>query len=160
MSNKTRLIVICGLSGSGKTTYAKRLVQELHAVRYCPDEWMESLGVSLWDGAFRSKLEAQLWQQAQELLRLGQSVIVEYGCWARQERDEKLQGARALGVRVELVYMDTPLDVQRARLASRNQEGDEILVHKVEENATLFQVPTQEEGNLYDSFSIIRPADT
>lgn len=38
------------------------------------------------------------------------SVVVDFGLWARVERDEMRVAARGLGVRVELHYLDTPID--------------------------------------------------
>ena len=35
-----RLIIVCGLPGSGKTTLAKALENRLRAVRFSPDDWM------------------------------------------------------------------------------------------------------------------------
>src|SRR5215813_1637700 len=90
------LILLCGLPGSGKTTMAKRLADEVPAVRLCPDEWMTGLGIDLFDTATRVRLERLFWQLAQNLLRLGQSVILESGFWLRSDRDEKRLGARAL----------------------------------------------------------------
>ncbi|MEM6338151.1 MAG: AAA family ATPase [Bacteroidota bacterium] len=45
------LVIICGLPGAGKTTHARRLERELDAVRFGPDEWMEALGMDLYDEA-------------------------------------------------------------------------------------------------------------
>jgi predicted kinase len=64
----------------------------------------------VWDDEFRVLLEAQLWELAQELLARGRSEILEWGHWARAERDEKRLGARALRVGVELHHLDAPLD--------------------------------------------------
>ncbi len=62
MSGKdSKLVLICGLPGAGKTTLARKMAGELSGVRFCPDEWMEDLGVSLWDEAFRDKLEKRFW---------------------------------------------------------------------------------------------------
>jgi predicted kinase len=98
---RARLILICGLPGSDKTTLAVRLAQEARAVRLSPDEWKHGLGIDYYDEAARLRLEARLWMLAQELLALGQSVIMENGFWAREERDELRLAGRVLGVTVE-----------------------------------------------------------
>ena len=74
-----RLIILCGLPGSGKTTFAKRLENELSIVRLCPDEWMADLGLGLEDSLTHDRLEDRLSKLALRLLRLGQSVELEYG---------------------------------------------------------------------------------
>lgn len=148
-----KLIIICGLPGSGKTTLAKKLAGETLAVRLSPDEWIEDLGVSLWDGPFRNKMEDRLWKLAQELLKLGESVILEYGFWAKSERDEKLQGARKLGVEAELYYLDVSDDELRGRLKTRGQEGDDLLAEKISEFSKHFERPNKAELKQYDNYS-------
>jgi len=56
----------------------------------------------------QKKLEHELWQLAQETLRLGLGVVLDFGLWARTERDEMRSVARGLGVGVELHYLDVP----------------------------------------------------
>src|SRR3954467_11932695 len=92
---KARLILMCGLPGSGKTTLAKQLAQQMRAVRLSPDEWKHALGIDYYDEAARLRLEDQLWNLTQELLVLGQSVILENGFWAREEREELRLAGRA-----------------------------------------------------------------
>ncbi len=55
-----RLIIVCGLPGSGKTTHAEQVEQNLGAVRFCADEWMEALGIDLWDAAARERIAAAM----------------------------------------------------------------------------------------------------
>src|SRR6187401_468910 len=62
----------------------------------------------------------RLWQLAQEILRLGLSVVVDFGLWARIERDEMRNVARSLGVGVELHYLDVPADELWRRIDARN----------------------------------------
>ena len=120
---RTRLILICGLPGSGKTTLAKELAPRVRAVRLCPDEWKHDLGIDYYDERRRVQLEDRLWRLGQELLTLGQSVILENGFWAREERDGLRLSARALGVAVELHYLEAPVEELWRRLALRNDEA-------------------------------------
>jgi predicted kinase len=100
-----RLIIVCGLPGSGKTTLARALENKLHAVRLSPDEWIDALSLNLYDEEKREKIEALQWKFGQKLLALGLTVIIEWGTWGRSERDTLRLGARALGAAVELHYL-------------------------------------------------------
>jgi predicted kinase len=156
MAGRSRqtLILLCGLPGSGKTTRAKRLTDEVPAIRLCPDEWMSQLGIDLFDEETRDQLERQFWQLAQNLLRLGQSVILESGFWLRSDRDEKRLGARTLGAAVELHYLDVPLDELCRRLAVRNGTGTwgtvPVTREMLEQYRTFFQPPDADELDLFD----------
>ena len=149
-----RLILICGLPGAGKTTLAKRLEHERHAVRLCPDEWKARLGVDFYDAGFRARLEACLLAFTENLLRLGQDVILEFGFWARSERDELRETARAMGAAVELHFLDVPLTELWRRVEQRNSAGEwgtvPIPRAELEKWLPLFQAPDEEELALYD----------
>ncbi len=114
------MILTCGLPGAGKTTLATQLAADRGAVRLTKDEWLIALGSSPWDEPTREKIEHELWRLAQELLRLGTSVVLDFGLWAREERDELRSAARALGVGVELHFLDAPVDELWRRVHTRN----------------------------------------
>jgi predicted kinase len=146
-----RLIIVCGLPGSGKTTHAKWLAGKLGAVRFCPDEWMDALGIDLWDEEKRARIEALQWNFAQELLASGLTVIIEWGTWARAERDALRLGARRLGAAVELHALAEPVDVLLKRIEWRGLENPPIDRDALERWSEAFEVPTQEELALFDS---------
>src|SRR6202163_1312717 len=158
--SSTRLVLICGLPASGKSTLARRLAPKIPAIRLDKDGWATQLGPDLWDEEFRARLEHQLWVLSQDLLARGPSVILEWGHWARVERDEKQLGARALGVGVELHYLDGPLGELMERAERRNASGEwtasPITRAHFEMWATIFQPPDEEEMLLFDQPVAIR----
>src|SRR5882762_1676173 len=145
-----RLIVVCGLPGSGKTTFAKALESRLGAVRFCPDEWMDALSLNLWDEEKRGRIETLQWKLGQELLARGLMVIIEWGTWGRAERDALRLGARALGAAVELHYLAAPADVLFDRIQRRRLERPPIERDALSRWSQLFEVPTPEEMALFD----------
>jgi predicted kinase len=145
-----RLIIVCGLPGSGKTTHAKELEEKLPAIRLAPDEWMTALAMDLYDEVQREKIEALQWQFGQKLLVLGLVVIVEWGTWAKSERDALRLRARALGAAIELHYLSAPLDVLFERIQQRGMEYPPIRRDDLLRWLETFQVPTPEEMALYD----------
>jgi len=149
--NNGRLIIICGLPGSGKTTFAKCLEESLPAFRLSPDDWMEALDINLHEGEVREKIESLQWKLGQELLKLGLTIIIEWGTWGRSERDALREGARQLGAAVELHYLSAPVDVLFERIQRRGMENPPIKYEDVKRWAEIIQVPTEEEMALYDA---------
>jgi predicted kinase/GNAT superfamily N-acetyltransferase len=147
-----RLILVCGLPGSGKTTHAIRLEGELRALRLCPDDWMSARGTDLYDAAARARIEALQWKLAQRVLALGRTVIIEWGTWGRSERDKLREGARGLGAEVELHYHAAPVEVLFERIQRRGMENPPIGRADLENWIASFQEPTAEEAELFDRF--------
>lgn len=152
-ADKPKLVLFCGLPGSGKTTLAKKLAEETQAVRLCPDEWMIDLGIDLFDEKFRDKLEVRLWKLGQELLRLGCDVILENGLWSRRERDDKRADAKELGVTTEFHFLDVPLEELVRRIEIRNASGEAAVYklnrNKIEDYSKLFEAPDEAELALF-----------
>jgi len=150
-----RLIIVCGLPGSGKTTHAKLLEARLGAIRFSPDEWLEALSLDLYDEGSREKIEALQWKLGQKLLALGLTVIIEWGTWGRSERDTLRLGARALGAAVELHYLSVPVDVLFERTQRRGMERPRIERDQLLRWVEMFQAPAPEEIALFDKSSTL-----
>jgi len=150
----SRVILLCGLPGSGKTSVGRRLADELHAVRLAPDEWIDALGFDAYDQVARGRVEALQWSVAQAVVLGGGVAVMEAGFWSRRERDEKLAWARGHGVAIELRFLDVALDELWRRLAARNADLPPATYHierpDLEEWATWLEAPDAAERAQYD----------
>lgn len=149
------VILLCGLPGSGKTTLAKKLSAELSATVMSPDQELYGRGISFFDEKARADIEAMQWKRALELAQTGKIVILENGFWGRSERDTLRNEAHALGLRIELRVLDVPFDELWRRVDARNKKEDDkdavLPRERLERDASLFQVPSVEEMELFDS---------
>ena len=147
---QARLIVLCGLPGSGKTALARQLEAEVSAIRLSADDWMESLSLRLHAEQDRDRVEKLQWLLAQRLLTLGNTVIIEWGTWGKWERDILRLRARELGAAVELRYLSAPPNELFRRIQVRNMEDPPIQWETMQRWAKLIQVPTEQEMELFD----------
>jgi len=106
--------------------------------------------INLWDGPGRERIEKLQWKLAQDLLILGNTVVIEWGTWARLERDAIRTQARALGAAVELHYLDAPVEVLFDRVRRRNTESPPATLEDFEKWAQIFERPSAEEMALFD----------
>ncbi len=148
---RPRLVLLCGLPASGKTALAREIAAAYGAVRFDPDEWELALGVDPFDAEFQDRLEAQFARLTERLLALGVSVILEWGFWAREERDEKRDLGRSLGAAVELRFLDVPYDELLRRVVDRRADGGLAITEShMDAYRRSFQPPTEDELALYD----------
>jgi predicted kinase len=153
MDCQATLFIICGLPGAGKTTLAKTIETSLSAVRMSADDWMTALSINLHAEEQRAKIEALQWELAKRLLSLGQNVVIEWGAWAKSERDRFRTEARALGARVELYFLSAPLEELFVRIRQRNMENPPIEWAQVQKWADIFEEPAPTEMTLFDAHS-------
>jgi len=80
---------------------------------------------------------------------LGTNVILDFGFWAREEREDFRSRAKQLGASSEVHFMDVPAEELLRRLAERNSQPSQDTFHITEEMMkpwiAFFQRPTADE---------------
>jgi predicted kinase len=104
------LFMLMGLPGSGKDQLAKRLEAERPALLLSSDDWMTRIVGEVEDAERRRAVQALQLDLAEEVLRLGADVILEFGFLDRADRDRARERALAAGAEAHLIFLDPPID--------------------------------------------------
>ncbi len=147
------LHLMVGLPCSGKSTLAQRLEHELPALRLTTDEWHIHLfgqdAEAPDHDARHSLIEALLWKIAHRALELGTNVILDFGFWAREEREDYRARAKLLGASSEVHFLNVAEDELLRRLVRRNAQPspmDFVIPEAMMKPwIALFQEPTPDE---------------
>jgi len=153
-----RLIMVCGPVGAGKTTYSLSLSEEVGAVRFSIDPWMQTLFsedmVSLDYGWMIERVNRcceQIWEVSEQILALEGSVLLDLGFTTRAQRNLFADRAKALGITAEIHYLDVPKDIRKKRIEKRNTDKDpavyafEVTDMMFDFMEPKFEAPSQEE---------------
>ncbi|MDJ0788428.1 MAG: AAA family ATPase [Myxococcota bacterium] len=118
------LHLMVGLPCSGKTTLARALEREHSALRLTADEWHIRLfgqdAEELEHDGRHHLVEALQWDVGSRALELGTDVVLDFGFWAREEREDYRSRASQLGASSEVHFLDVPEPELLRRLAERN----------------------------------------
>ncbi|MGW2375186.1 MULTISPECIES: AAA family ATPase [Kitasatospora] len=124
------VVLMCGLPGAGKTTYAMGLVRRGY-VRLSIDEvvWQRlgqrDAGLVLETEAYDRLKEEVRREQRQELVELmlaGRDVVVDYSFWSRAARDDYKALIENHGCHWELIHLKADRTTLERRLEVRNGE--------------------------------------
>jgi aminoglycoside phosphotransferase family enzyme/predicted kinase len=129
---RAALIITHGVSGSGKSWHAARLVEQLGAIRIRSDVERKRLfgyaadadtGSGIQSGIYTAAASERTYEQlarlARHVLDAGSPVIIDAAFLMRQERDRFRQLAAAAGVPFMMLVCNAPEDILRRRILMR-----------------------------------------
>jgi aminoglycoside phosphotransferase family enzyme/predicted kinase len=161
------LVIMSGLSGSGKTFVADAIMAALPAVRVRSDIERKRLarldetadsgsGVAsgLYDPAASRRVYVRLRQLARGLLEAGQRVVLDAAFLSADERRAALQIAAKAGCPAIVVRVEAPRDVLETRLRERAAAGGDASEADLE--VLEYQLRTEEPPGDAESPQLIR----
>ena len=126
-----RLILVCGATGAGKTTYSLSLAKEIEAIRFSIDPWMQTLFSKdmttldfTWMMERVNRCSDQIWQVSEQILAIDGNVILDLGFTTKEQREAFTARARTLGIHSELHYLEVAKAIRKQRVDKRNIEKD------------------------------------
>ncbi len=120
-----KVILLCGMVCSGKSTYAESIREREQAVVLSCDELMLRLFEEYMGDAFapaHEKVCAYLEELAVRITAAGPDVILDFGFWKRADRDAIRARLHAQGVETELHYLPVSPARWERNVRSRNED--------------------------------------
>ena len=133
-----RLVVVAGLSGTGKSSVAHALAARLAPLpgalversdverkRLCGVALADRLPAAAYTAGITAQVYRRLAERARRALAAGHSVVVDAVFAKPEERADVAALAAACGVRARCVWLEAPLDVRLARVAGRRGDASD-----------------------------------
>lgn len=124
--------LVCGFLGTGKTTFAKELVVSSSAVRFSIDELYLRLFATgptfELDAEAMNRLLATVNDLWPPIAAAGVDVVLDFGFWSLELREEARRSARSVGAETRLHWLQCPDEVAVARCLNRNGQPGAFLI--------------------------------
>jgi len=136
-----KLFIMCGVSGTGKSYWAARLVQALGAIRIRSDvlrkishgldpdaHTTSEVGEGLYSAATSDETYQAMANVAEELLRRGECVIIDAASLRAEQRQKLYSAAQAANAQCTVLHLQADRKVLERRISQRrrlNQDPSE-----------------------------------
>lgn len=147
--------LMVGFMGFGKTTVAKQLEQEFSAVRFTHDDIMMQLYGRNPDD-FQTKyvkVDEFIKNETQKYVQQGQDVILDYGFWTHQKRQEYYNWAKSITDNVVFHVLECDIKEAKRRVLERSQKDNNALI--IDEYAFDMFFEQYEPWNSDDKYPVI-----
>jgi len=126
-----KLVIVCGQTGAGKPTYSIDVSNEIDAIRFSIDPWMQTLfskDMKTLDFSWMiervERCQHQIWDISEQILARRGNVVLDLGFTTKAQRDAFVDKAKEIGVSAEIHYLSVPIEIRKHRVAKRNAEKD------------------------------------
>ncbi len=149
----SKLYIMCGLAFSGKSTLARKIAEHTGSKLVAFDTlWVKK------DKEQPVPKGAEGWRYIRDVaqkevlayLKAGDSVVYDDNNPRKEHREELREVAKEAGVHAAVIYLDTPLDVIRARESGNrtSQDRHDVESENFEKVMKDMEVPTAEENTI------------
>lgn len=124
----SKIHIVFGPQGAGKSTYSKKLAKEVNGIHMSIDNWMWKLfGADLpksmnlkWINERVERCETHIWELTKNITTCGCEVILDLGFTKLAKRKKFKQLAEEINVPTQVHFINAPHDIRRQRVLDRN----------------------------------------
>lgn len=141
--DKPILTVMCGIQGSGKSTYSKALAEVTNATIFSSDELRIELFGDVYEQGRNDELFRELRKRIKDCLKSGHNAVWDSTNVSAEKRKSFLKEIEDIDCYKRCVIMKTPF----LQCIKNNNNRDRTLpVEVIQRTYTKFQEPTKTEG--------------
>lgn len=135
----TKIHIVFGRQGAGKSTYSKKLTKEIDGVYFCIDEWMwklygEDLPKSMnlkWIMKRVDRCEKLIWETTKQISDCGVEVVLDLGFTKFRKRELFSSLAIEQNIPAQIHYVKAPHGLRKKRVLERNEKKGDTYSFKV-----------------------------
>jgi predicted kinase len=155
MEQTGTLYFFCGKMGAGKSTKAKQLAMDKHAVLLSEDEWLSSLypdQIATFDDylKFSAQLKPLVKKHVQDIVSVGTDVVMDFPANTQRQRKWFLDMATEVNANHQLIFLNLNNEQCLRQIAQRRTEQPEreafdteaVFIHVTK----FFEAPDASEG--------------
>ena len=125
---KPKVYLLCGLPGSGKSTFCKNLSKQNNTAIYSSDEWIINLfGKDFAHEKFQEYqaiARQKIAESAQRDLSKLKNIVLDFGFWKQKGRKKYIEWAKSLKAEPVIYFFNVDYATLENRLDKRNLEKE------------------------------------